>query len=84
MRNDITKNDPCIMEVFSMSRSKNSIDVSDLSDKDIKIVQEFVKMLRVRTRKELSLKSQDEKIVFATRESDVIGSLTREEIYDYL
>jgi len=67
-----------------MSRSKNSIDVSDLSDKDIKIVQEFVKMLRVRTRKELSLKSQDEKIVFATRESDVIGSLTREEIYDYL
>jgi len=37
-----------------MSRSKNSIDVSDLSDKDIKIVQEFVKILRVRTRKELS------------------------------
>jgi len=67
-----------------MSRSKNSIDVSDLSDKDIKIVQEFVKILRVRTRKELSLKSQDEKIAFATRESDVIGSLTREEIYDYL
>jgi hypothetical protein len=67
-----------------MSRSKNSIDVSDLSDKDIRIVQEFVKILRVRTRKELSLKSQDEKIVFATRESDVIGSLTREEIYDYL
>ena len=67
-----------------MSRSKNSIDVSDLSDKDIKIVQEFVKMLRVRTRKELSLKSQDEKIVFATRKSNVIGSLTREEIYDYL
>jgi len=67
-----------------MSRSKNSIDVSDLSDKDIKIVQEFVKILRVRTRKELSLKSQDERIVFATRESDIIGSLTREEIYDYL
>ena len=67
-----------------MSRSKNSIDISDLSDKDIRIVQEFVKMLRVRTRKELSLKSQDEKIVFATRKSDIIGSLTREEIYDYL
>jgi len=68
-----------------MSRSKASIiDVSDLSDKDIKIIQEFIKILRAKTREEFSLKSQDEKIVFATRKSDIIGSLTREEIYDYL
>ena len=29
-------------------------------------------------------KASGEKIVFTTKKSDVIGSLTREEIYDYL
>jgi len=67
-----------------MSRNKaDSIDVGGLSDKDIKMVEEFINILRERSKTGLKRKRyHDSKIVFTTRESDVIGSLTREEIHD--
>ena len=66
-----------------MSRNKaDSIDVRGLSDKDIKMVEEFINILRERSKTGLTRKSHhDDKIAFTTRESDIIGSLTREGIY---
>jgi len=48
----------------------------------LKLVEELIHLFRENSKINFTYKY--EKIVFATRKSDVIGSLTREEIYDYL
>lgn len=59
--------------------SANTIDVSDLSDEELKMVENFIKLLKTKTKIEMS--QNEGKIKFSTRKSNVIGLLTREEIY---
>lgn len=64
------------------------INVRDLSDEDVQLIQRLVQRLRAQTRGRRSAKKdtqrEEEKIEFATWPLGVKGSLTREEIYDYL
>lgn len=64
----------------------DTIDVHDLSDDEVKFIQEFVEFLRekMKMKKIKAEKKEAEEITFATHRSDVIGKLTRREIYDYL
>ncbi|MDQ1317079.1 MAG: hypothetical protein QG588_730 [Candidatus Poribacteria bacterium] len=62
--------------------SANTIDVSDLSDEELKMVENFIKLLKTKTK--IEMLQNEGKIKFSTRKSNVIGLLTREEIYDYL
>ena len=63
----------------------DSIDVRGLNDQDIKVVQLLVDTLRSRTksgREEAKASEPEDTLIFATHHSDVIGPLTREEIYE--
>jgi len=59
------------------------IDVEGLSDKDLKMVMDFVGLLKERTEISPIRKNSKDKVIFSTKRSDVIGSLDRKEIYDY-
>lgn len=63
------------------------IDVSGLDEKDIELLQLLAEKLRTRPPRgqEGAKAAEPEKeLVFATHPSDVIGALTREEIYEDL
>jgi hypothetical protein len=62
------------------------IDVHDLPEKDVKVLQRLVELFRKRRLKEASGREETSgnDIELGTHPSDVIGSLTRREIYDYL
>jgi hypothetical protein len=66
------------------------IDLHNLPDEDVRLVEELVEFLEEKAkrkhtcREEKTIEPKEEKINFATWPSDVIGKLTREEIYDYL
>ncbi|MGB9622730.1 MAG: hypothetical protein ACPL07_02685 [Candidatus Bathyarchaeia archaeon] len=57
------------------------LEVGDLNEEEIRIVKEFINLLRAR-RSEKARESEE--IVFKTWPLRVKGRLTREEIYDYL
>jgi hypothetical protein len=65
----------------------DTIGVRGLDDKDIALLQHLADTLRSRAqsgRKADKVTEPEEVLVFATHHSDVIGSLTREEIYEDL
>lgn len=59
------------------------INIKGLSDKDLKMVGDFAELLRKRTEISPIMKDNKGKVIFSTKRSDIIGSLDREEIYDY-
>lgn len=65
----------------------DTIDVRGLDDQDIALLQHLADTLRSRAksgRKADKVTEPGEVLVFATHHSDVIGPLTREEIYEDL
>ncbi len=66
------------------------IDLHNLPDEDVRLVEGLVEFLEEKAKRKQTCKGKkigepkEEKINFATWSSDVIGKLTREEIYDYL
>ena len=58
------------------------IDVHDLEEEDVKFIEKLVKLLRIQVDKKEAKKGQ-ENIVLGSKESQVIGKLTRREIYDH-
>ncbi len=63
------------------------IDVSGLDEKDIELLQLLAEKLRTRARQgpeTTPAGEPEEELSFATHPSDVIGPLTREEIYEDL
>jgi len=58
------------------------IDVQGLPDEHVKLIEEFVRFLKLHA--EISLMSPEADISFAEWPLGVKGKLTREEIYDYL
>jgi hypothetical protein len=64
----------------------DTIDVHDLPEEDVKFIQELVELLRekARVRKAKMEGKELGETAFTTHPSDVIGKLTRREIYDYL
>lgn len=64
------------------------IDVRDLPEEQVKLIHEFVKFLKRQVSKQklskTAVKETAQNVVFATHQSNVIGRLTSEEIYDYL
>ena len=61
----------------------NVIDVHDLEEEDVKFVEKLVDILRTQTKKKKEGDGKED-VVLGSKESDVIGSLTRREIYDHL
>jgi len=62
------------------------IDVHDLPEEEARLVQDFVEFLRekARRKKPEAEGKEAEEVVFTAHPSDVIGDLTRREIYDHL
>jgi hypothetical protein len=62
------------------------INLGDLPEEDVKLVQKVIEFLKERTKVKSTKreKIEAEEIVFVAHPSDVIGELTRKEIYDYL
>jgi hypothetical protein len=64
---------------------ENFIDVRGLREEDIQLLKELAGLLKQRVkakRKERGVRRR--KIVLGTHPSDVIGALTRKEIYEHL
>jgi hypothetical protein len=65
----------------------DSIDVRGLDDKDVELLQLLAEKLRSRAGPEqeaAQAAAPKDALIFATHRSDVIGLLTREEIYEDL
>ena len=66
----------------------DSINVRDLDDEDIELLEAMAEKLRERAeRRKVAEKAQkpqgeEEEFVFGSRHSKVIGTLTREQIYE--
>jgi hypothetical protein len=60
------------------------IDVRDLPEKDVRLIEQLVERLRIKTRVEKTKQEEKEEITFGVWPLGVKGNLTREEIYDYL
>lgn len=62
------------------------LDVSELEEEDVQFLKRLVEVLREQAkRKKAGAKEKDvDERDFAAHPSDVIGELTRREIYDYL
>ena len=58
------------------------IDVQGLPDEHVKLIEEFVRFLKLHAKKTSTTPESD--ISFAEWPLGVKGKLTREEIYDYL
>jgi len=58
------------------------IDVQGLPDEDVKLIEQFVRFLKLHAKKTVTAPEGD--IGFAEWPLGVKGKLTREEIYDYL
>ncbi|MHB1686388.1 MAG: hypothetical protein ACYCVH_03310 [Ignavibacteriaceae bacterium] len=67
---------------------KSTIDVHDLPEKDVIVLEELVNLLRKKTEKEITpidrAEQKGKKIEFEQGSLGVKGTLSREEIYDYL
>lgn len=61
----------------------NIIDVRDLNEEDVKFVEKLVNLLKTQNKGNKGYDGK-ENIVLGSKESDVIGNLTRREIYDHL
>ena len=59
------------------------INVGDLSDEEVKQVEDFIEFLKAR-KEGKEEKKEREDITFASWHLEVRGKLRREEIYDYL
>lgn len=65
----------------------NNIDVHDLPEKEVRVIQEFVEFIREKVRGNKAKKAKREVIeedTLTAHHSNVIGKITRREIYDYL
>jgi hypothetical protein len=60
------------------------IDVQGLPDEQVKLIEEFVRFLRVHAKKPLTEPSREGEISFSEWPLGVKGKITRDEIYDYL
>jgi len=56
------------------------IDVHNLKEDDARFIEKIVNLLRIQGKE----KKEKENIVLGSKESQVIGKLTRREIYDHL
>ena len=64
---------------------ETAIDVHDLPEEDVKLIQDFVEFLREKEKtREVKKEEWEDEVTFNAHPSDVIGKLTREEIYDHL
>jgi hypothetical protein len=65
---------------------ENYIDVRGLKEEDIELLKELAVLLkqRVKAKKRKEKGVSRKKIVLGTHPSDVIGALTRREIYEHL
>ena len=65
---------------------ENYIDVRGLKEEDIRLLKELAVLLkqRVKAKKRKGGDARRKKIVLGTHRSDVIGALTRREIYEHL
>lgn len=63
-----------------------SIDVRDLPEEEVKVIQKLVALLREKAKlKKAEVEEKEvEEIALAAHPSDVIGNLTRREIYDHI
>lgn len=62
-----------------------TIDVRDLPEEEVRLILEFVKLLRAKSLENKTREiTKDKEITFASWPLGVKGKLTREEIYDYL
>jgi hypothetical protein len=67
------------------SKMAGVIDVRDLTEEEIKLLQDLVECLRAKAKKRTGDEKQEvEEVVLAAHPSDVIGGLTRKEIYEHL
>jgi hypothetical protein len=64
----------------------DNIDVRGLDEQDISLIEALVRRLRRKAGKEAAgeEKEVEKELVFATHHSNVIGKLTRKEIYEDL
>ncbi|MEW6380046.1 MAG: hypothetical protein AB1611_10640 [bacterium] len=69
----------------------DSIDVHDLPEEEVKFIQEFTEFIRQKVRSNKVQKGEEgieeeitEEKALTAHSSNVIGKLTRREIYDYL
>jgi len=64
----------------------DSIDVRGLDEQDVSLIEALVRRLRGKAAKEKTgeEKEVEQELVFATHHSNVIGKLTRKEIYEDL
>jgi len=61
------------------------INVQDLTEEQVEALQKIIELFRKQGRKSKpGEKTEEEEYLFAERSSDVIGKLTREEIYEEL
>jgi len=60
------------------------IDVHDLPEEEVRIIRELVECLRAKAKKRTGVEEERQEVVFTAHPSDVIGDLTRREIYDHL
>jgi len=59
------------------------IDIHDLPNEDIQFIKKIVGLLREKAKTKETGEGKKE-VVFSSHDSNVIGKITREEIYDYL
>jgi len=60
------------------------IDVGDLPEEEVKLVREFIKFLKEKTKMRDRKTIGNEKIIFRTWPLGAKGRYTRKEIYNYL
>ena len=66
-----------------IGKMSDFVDVHDLEVEDVKFIEKLVNLLRIKG-KEKEENKEKENIVLGSKESQVIGKLTRREIYDHL
>jgi hypothetical protein len=68
-------------------RMIDNIDVHDLPENEVRVIQEFVEFIREKERRNKEKKAEGEVIeedTLTSHPSNVIGKITRREIYDHL
>jgi hypothetical protein len=62
----------------------DAINVQDLTEEQVEALKKLVELFRKQKKKGKPRQTEEEEYIFAARPSDVIGKLTREEIYEDL
>lgn len=59
-----------------------TIDIRGLPEQEVELLQDFVKFLKVRVKRNRRKGEKTRKALFTAHQSDVIGGLKRKEIYE--